>query len=328
MSSIRNFLRDSDAPASRPKRYHSGDWKELEEVSDPSTTEDETATYFREYASEHPFQIGFLLVVGVLLLVYLGFVFTSYGSRLLSNIYVQVGGLVTAVGALAYLGGRSTQRSDLAGMDWLVLLTSDGVNHYLGYYAEAETSGEPLFIPAKGFTMFGSRANPYTVADISPELARTFRNLSWDPETPAVIRLDPSLAQTHRTDWGFIVGQISSGLQLDPQGQESNLQTADPDLADEGALQDLTEELEQHQSQIGRLREEKNTLEKALDEARDRLQRSQEEAIDRFVERYRRIQRRRRVDEEDGDYLPPSEAAPGGVSQQQMDDIDEDLDDE
>lgn len=269
------------------QHYHSGEYRDLEEISDPHTWKDETVSTAGEWVSDHPILGALIAIVGLLVLAVLALILQNFGSAILQSFWFKLGVGLTATHATVYYVARTGQRKAFEDLDWLVLPTPDGVKRYLGHYRESNQGDHPLFVPVRGFSRLGSRAEPYEIGQLSKELKRSYRAMNRDATDTAVIRLHPSMSRVAQTDTGLTVAQLSGGLSLDPTGRESNLVATLPEIADEGALLDLKEELQserEHQQFLRkRLADVKEQRDEAMTEARDTLRESVEWFSDQYA---------------------------------------------
>lgn len=326
MTSLSEVRAEIGEQASRPRYVDDEDVEDLETISDPTSWRDETKQTLSQSASNHPLLFAFGMVLTAVVTLFFLWVLGRFGFNLIQNTLAQVVIGATFLASSAYLFGRRTQRSAFTELDWLVLVTSDGASQYLGHYVEDEY-GDPVFVPTRGFTKLGHQGNVYTVDQFAPDLARKLDSIHGrSGEEPAKIRLQPGLAQVDRTDFGVIVGQLAGGLELDPFGQSSNLQTTVPDQADESALTDLEEELHSARKEVQHREKRLTDMEIRLNKLRQDLREDREETIGEFVDRVTKISaafdRRRTQQTDDGEMVHRQ------PDQQRLEDIEEELSDE
>lgn len=297
MSRIRSLLGYED----RWRRYQSGEYTELEDIADPTTRKDETKTTWREWATKtktNTIFSAFLVLVGVGLIVYFSQVLIKLSTGLLSNPWFQ---RFAWTGFVAVIAGVFAIRKVLGIVkryDWLVLPKDNGgVKWYLGFHREGDDTQAPLFVPVKGFTLFGFRGRPYKIVEVSQELAQQYSSSGRDPEDPAVIRMQPEFASARKTWMGTVVTQPTSGLDLDESGNESCLKAEIPqNYASEQALielsstvDDLRLEIRDLEDKRDKLRSQRNDWKqdamKRREEIREELKEDTTEIAEPFMDR-------------------------------------------
>jgi len=263
----------------RWKRYHSGEYTSLEEIADPETWNDETRTTWRDWIGQSRGHLAFTVIMTMLAVLLVGYffqVFVRLSTGLLSNTIFQVAaGSATLVG-VTYAYATSAQRDRFEQLDWLVLAKDNGgAQLYPGYHREGTATDAPLFVPVKGFRWSGHKAEPYRVFEISGELAQKYEATNRDPGDVAVIRLEPDAARHTETEYGDIVTQATTALQLDQFGNESCLHAPVSDKqADTDAVQDL-------KLTLGDLRQERSQLKSDLTKAQRQKREAEAEASKR-----------------------------------------------
>lgn len=199
---------------SRTERYHHGEYRSLEDISDPHTWEDETETSWREYIAENKWFVLTSVILGVVGLVVALHLLAKYMPAVLGSTRVQLTTGALALFITGYLYGGKNQRERFLDYDWLVLVTSSGVTVYLGTYREANDGDYGLFTPVAGFSPFGHQSYTYSIGQVSLELAQLASAANWDPDDPAIIRVDPDIPVS-QTDYGTVIGALADGLDLD-----------------------------------------------------------------------------------------------------------------
>lgn len=266
----------------REKRYPDPDedYESPEDVEDPHTTRDSTKMTAGEFVTKNSVSILSFLFLGivtiVLTIVYAG----TYFATVLANPWVQRILAFAAILSLGYFFGRSTQRSALMNRDELVIYDPDSqeVIRFLGEFRDSENGAQMLFAPIKGYSLWGHSPEYYEIGDLSLELAAQDHR---DPSDEVVIGLHPRVCATAVTNTGRKTVQLSAGLEPDPFGREANVQATLPDIAGEGTVTELKDELESVEREVKKLRKENGMLRRqrkdAFEEARKPLSEARKE---------------------------------------------------
>ena len=263
MSTRHSRQNTSDSPRDR-KRFTTGNHPNIEDISDPHTTDDETHEPLRKRAWEYRWFLALGLPIGIAaVFILIGYTWHLI-PELITNRYVQLGGaFVATVAGSAYFADRR-RMSWFENTVWLVLRTPDGPVRYL-CHLRRNGDGTPHALPIKGYRWFGSVPEYYTIEEFGRELAETWANINRDPDDPAVIRLHPKLVSMAETDLGTVVEQPTGGLEVDPFARDSTLYATMPEFIEEDVAEDLRTELI-------RLREEREELESRLEDVQRRLE--------------------------------------------------------
>lgn len=242
------------------KRYHSSSDVNLpEDISDPHTWRDESTIKRREWLARNKRALLTFLALGLVALIVLLIWFGQLIPQIIFDERVQIlVGLLTLI-SITFLAGIRFHKSRATEFDWLILPYRDRVVRYLGYYSTSE-NGTPMFIPVKGFTLFGFRANPMTLGDMSTEMARQFAKSDRKADDPAKIRLHSKLVSTAETNFGTVVCQFTEALEPDEFGMETDIEAKPPTLAPEDTMLELKTELEEQTSQNAYLKDQVSML--------------------------------------------------------------------
>lgn len=311
------------------KRYHSGEYTNLEAIADPETWDDDTRTTWRDWIGQSRGNQALTAVVAALavaLTVYFSQLLIRVSTGLLSNrvFQVAVGSLTLVLGTYAY--ATKAQRKRFEKLDWLVLPKDDGgVTRYLGYYREGDATNAPLFVPVKGFRWNGHKAEPYRIYEISSELARRYKNTNRDPEDVAVIRLEPDMSRESKTDTGKVITQQTTELKLDEFGNESCLKApVSEKQADTDAVQDLKHTLDDLREELSNWKAKASKFERQRNEWRTDARERRQNIIDEFIEDTTDIAKVfQRTSRRSGNGTDADELAP--ATQTDMQQIDEEL---
>lgn len=250
------------------KRFTTGDHRDIEDVADPHTIEDETHEPVWTKAKRH----WKFLLLGVPIALAAVAILIGYTwhlvPELLGNRYVQIGaGLAAIIGTTAYYADQRRE-SVFMQYEWLVLRTKNGPKRYLGHL-RTDAGGTPLFEPVKGLRLFGAVGEPYTVEEFGRELGETWAGLNRDPDDPALIRLHPAFVSIAETDLGTVVEQPTTEIDVDPFGRNSTLYAPMPNLVRDDVAENLKTELVRTREERDELEDRLQDMERRLDAAKD-----------------------------------------------------------
>lgn len=228
-----------------------------------------------------------LFAIGGMLVVYGGRYAVDLISSPVTRAILSYGGL----GVVAFVSGAKWQRGKIQGYDWLILQLDDGVLPMLGEFRPAKTKdGDNVFIPFEGFDWLGFRSRQLTLGELGDEITRAHAKRGREPDSPARIRVDDAITEVSSTAYGTVVGCLTGGLEIDTFGQESDVYTTPPNTVDESRLQSLKERLEQYvETVVPNLKNENAALEQQVANYRSRLQETDDDAVEKFVERHSRL---------------------------------------
>lgn len=291
------------------RRYNSvEDVRDLEEISDPSRTDDETNTTWREWVGEN----AWLVLAGTALAIATVALLAVYAAQLLpaivSNPFVQVGALCVAVAYVGFRSGQSNYADSITSVDRLELSMEDEHLELPGVYVDGAGDAN-FFVPIKGFRGRSYRAKPYTHADLGMGLTDQQQKTNVDPDDPVTIRLHPQFqSPPKQTDWGTVVGQRTDGLEVDESGTQSTLYASMPTFGS-SQVAELERELQQQHDEVEFQRNRAERLRRRLDTLLQLIDEDHELAMDRFLNSYERIESAREGDrrterDRDGDDRP------------------------
>ncbi|MCL9818335.1 hypothetical protein [Natronocalculus amylovorans] len=241
--------------ATNPNRYRNEDETDLDEYVSPNEWRDTAKPGWgdRIKSRRHTILsfgfIGFLvvLIIGVHSQRYLP---ELYGNPILSEAIKWLIAIPTT-----WVLATKWQRGRIARLDQLHLKIGEGVKSYYGVL-ESDSDGNYLFVPLKGFDWFGLRGRRLTLGDLSDDMAEDFAKQGRQPDDPAKIRLEDSMYAVKETALGDVAVSLTSGLQIDGYGRESDLYTSPPDIADEESYKQLAVTLEKVVDEVQHLRDE------------------------------------------------------------------------
>jgi len=145
--------------------------RDLEDISDPETTSDESSTSLREWAAMHPgwavlLTLGSLILAGLLI---------RWGARFaigaLRSPWTYAALLALAVLGYVYRTGWRRRDSQVTDYDELHLKTGRTTRSYKGRYVEL-TGKADAFVPIKGWSGIFSSPTPYRNGEIAAGLGR------------------------------------------------------------------------------------------------------------------------------------------------------------
>ncbi len=263
--------------------------RELQEISDPETTQDESSTGLREWADRHPAAaiFGFIVVVfgGLLLLRYTA----RFATALVTNpwTYATVTGIVFV--GIVFRTGWRRRDTQVTNYEELQLKIDGDATAYKGTYIDLP--GEALaFIPIKGWSGLLKSPRPYSNAEIAAGMNQSFKPHRINDDEPAVIRLEPgghgSLLGETDTEWGGKrLVQETGGLKPDPHGNYTSLYCTLPDFDDQRANA-LAEQLQQLKKDFSNAQAEIDDLERRFRNERDRMSNPVDEEVERRISQF------------------------------------------
>lgn len=260
------------------------DVKDLEEVSDPTTLEDETATSWREWAGENRLLVIAGSLLGLFTLGFLFMQFQRFAPMLYENIWVRRGAVAALIAGWAYRKGRYRARAEVEERHRLTLNIGDRVVPVLGRHVQ--TSGEAdLFIPIKGFRRKGHKPVPYKVDDLGPAMADLYSKRGVSGDDAAIIRLHPEFTRVEQTDFGTVVSVDTNSLEADDQGRVSTIKTTIPDHNDERMTQ-MAQQLEELSEQLQHEKMMKEKFRTQRDDALSLADEPVDDRVDAFLQKH------------------------------------------
>lgn len=267
--------------------------RDLEEISDPHTLEDETQRSISEWISDHKIQavaLGLLAVVAVGLFVSFAW---HYIPIIVGNTWVQLAALLTGVFIVGRKNGWSANQSRVEDIDELELQNLHDETQTSVKGVVLDGGRIPRFVPIKGYRKPGMRPEPYKALELDPSVADRV-NGSVDPDLPAIIRLHPEWTTSTETDTGTKVVQQTKGLEADPTtgGKEAGmavLRAAPPDFAPEEKVRRINEKMLQTAKEKKKLKQRTQQQEQTIDRLRDELNRPVDERADEYLSKIERL---------------------------------------
>jgi hypothetical protein len=267
--------------------------RDLEEISDPHSLEDDTQRSVSEWISDHKIQtVAFTLLGVVAVGLVLNFAW-RYIPLVVGNKWVQLGALLTGVFIAGRKNGWSSNQSRVEDIDELELqnLHDDTQLSLKGVVLDG--GAVPRFIPIKGYRKPGMRPAPYKAVELDPSVTDRV-NGSVDPDLPAIIRMHPEWTTITETDTGTKAVQQTKGLDADPTtgGKEAGmavLRASAPDFAPEEKVRRINQRMRETAAEKKRLKQQTQQQEQTIDRLRDELMRPVDERVDENLEKLERI---------------------------------------
>jgi len=267
-----------------PRRYRSeGEEVDLDETADPSTWRDETKPTWSERLASRKRQFIAFSFVGLVTLGLIGAYSRTYLPALYGNELLKEALKWAIAVPVLFFSGAKWQRGKLQRIDRLDLQIEDQVTSYWGTYA-VDSQGNALFTPVKGFDWFGLRARKLTLGDLADDFARSFAKQGRSASDPAKIRVEDGLYGTAETATGRVISVVTSGLEVDGFGRESDLYTQPPDLADREKYRRLSRSMEKVHERNSELQDRIETLEEDRDKWKDEAKKDRKEIIDELTD--------------------------------------------
>lgn len=313
--------------------------RDLEDISDPETTDDESSTSLREWAKLHP---GWAILATIVVVVVVGLVL-RWSAQLAVGIITSPWTYVVIAAALVlgwtFRKGWRWRDQQVTDYDELHLKTGDGTRSYKGRYIELVGKTD-AFVPIKGWSGLWSSPRPYQNAEIAAGMNESFDPWEVEGEEAAVIRLEPgehgTLTGISDTEWGGKkVVQETSSIEPDPNGNYTSLKCTLPEFDDQ-RVDGLREQVEQLRDDLGDAREEIDALRRRNRNLTDRMHDPIDEQMDSRIDQYERLAHvadgRRRPRTEDGTLVEPREdwRGPGTMSanEKELKEVEEEVSDD
>lgn len=266
------------------KTYHSGEWAHPEDVSDPTTFEDEAHESRLDRLGRNTGLVIGLAILGLLATVWFFQVSRNMAFSVVTNRYVHLGVAGTIVFVAGHQFGYSRIRGLFDRLDWLVLASTTHISLYVGEYSPGGENTPPGFQIQRGFTWAGFDSRALTIGDVSAELARMRQKANKSPEDAAEVRLHRNLANSKDTFFGTVIFQLSEGVNLDPGSRRFSLHATTPAMADEDALEAVRDELETERDKSTYYQKRLNEVETDRDELMEAAQERREDILSEFAD--------------------------------------------
>lgn len=275
------------------KRFTTGEYTDLEDISDPHTTRDETRDPIRKKIRRN----WWMLFLGIpLAIISFAIVFTysrHLYPELVGNRYVQVGVVgITWTAIVAVMADRRRQALFLD-YDWLVLYTPTGPVRFLGYLRDGEGDAS-VFEPVKGFSFFGERGEYYHADEVSTELVETYSKVEFDEDDSARIRLHPEFVQIAHTDLGTLVTQVTAGLEVDQEAKTVTHVATEPNLVEQDVAENLKQMIVEERQERQEMYDQLQKMKRRLEHAKEIGAKAPEEYMQEFLQHYQLIEMSRR----------------------------------
>lgn len=225
---------------------------------------------------------------GLLSVAILGILFAwarNLAVDIITNPLLQGLAVVGAIILVSFVYGAKHQRKIVTDTDQLVLQMPEGTTRFFGTY-ETAGDGTKVFLPYRGFDWLGFKKRPLTLRELGESITRTFAKRQRNPDDPVRVRVDDAVVQSESTAQGEVVSVNTDGLEIDQFGQYSDVYATPPSQVSEQNYRQLHRKLEIYTEQIvPKYKEKLVGLRQENDDLRERITRTDEEAVDTFIER-------------------------------------------
>lgn len=242
----------------RRRRYvNVDDIADLEEISNPEETTDDTRTTLTQFAANNAqlaLGLGVVLLFGFIAALYF---FGRFIPRLLGNIYVQA-----TVAGLLILGtglkiGRSKERELISEIAEVTLRYNDTQQTFKGTILRMPGKDRgALFVPFKGVRLGGTKWEPYRIRELGAPISERHQ-YRVDRSNAVRIHLHPKTTTASDTSWGERITCHTGELEPADGIDGATLRTTLPEY-DDNDLDEMATELEQSELEKRELREERN----------------------------------------------------------------------
>ena len=264
------------------QRYLSGATNSIDEIADPDSLEDSTASTIRDYVVNNKLWvlIGGAFVVVTVVLAFRWIAITA--GNLLSNPLAQAALAILITAGVAYYAGRRHQLAVFTEVDEFVADGPNGPKRFFGEYVTDHDGKNQRFEPYKGFSRLGNPTSKLTVGELSPEWARKAENKDHETDAPASISLHAEFADVTVNDFGTLVSQPIEKIEPLEHGGKSVLGAEIPDMAPDGKIPKLKRQLEEAREAKSDREELIQTLREQRDAAQEEARKRREEYISEF----------------------------------------------
>jgi hypothetical protein len=267
--------------------------RELQEISDPHTLEDDTQRSVSEWLADNKIKtVAFTLlgVIGIGLILNFAW---RYIPLVVGNQWVQLGALLTGVFIVGRKNGWTANQSRVEEIDELELQNLHDETQQSLKGVVLDGGETPMFIPIKGYRKPGMRPTPYKAVELDPSVTDRV-NGSVDPDLPAIVRLHPEWTTMSETETGTKAVQQTKGLDADSTtgGKEAGmavLRAAPPDFAPEEKVRKINEKMQRVATQKKKYKNRIQHLEETIDNLREKANEPVDERADEYLERLERL---------------------------------------
>lgn len=268
----------------RPKQYVDEDDAETPaEIQDPHTWRDEASPSFRDKLAAKKYQtlsksFVLLTLTGILIGGLRRFFPEIYHSEMARTAAAVVAIVVgTALLTIKWMLNR------LENFDWLVLNLPSGIEVYLGEF-DSTTEGNPQFLPIRGFTLWGSKANNYELGELSDDFARAFSKQDRSADDPLRMGLPPEIGDKARKTWfGTVISVVSDGVEPDGASREIDVRVWPSSRDHSDTIQGLMGLVRQKDTRIEDLQDDLADMRESRNKYRREAKKTRSEVRQEFI---------------------------------------------
>lgn len=199
----------------------------------------------------------------------------------LTSLWTWTPVIVVSIVVGLYLAGRRSLMVSLRDYTWVFAYLEEGAAVLV---CKKSPNGDTYEI-VRGWTMFGYRASPLKVKDLSYKLGRK-QGSSLSPDDPATLRIKPAYKREHKgTMFGDVVITRGRKLTVDQDGS-ALLTITRPRHVDKTTFDKLHQS---HQATLDALKAKKKriqSMQNDLEQFQREATKTRKEHVDEFVERY------------------------------------------
>lgn len=272
--------------SSRNRRYiNPDDLRDLEEIADADTLEDETQTSWREWLGNNTTLVIAMSFLGIALLAFLAWQASRFIPAIVSNPYVQAIAAATVLLGAGFRFG-SKRKGAKIGRQWRLNIrkNDDESVTRLGTYVDGHGGG--YFVPIKGFRRGEPR--PFTVGELEASFGESLAKPGMSKSDPAIILLHPKYTNVRRTEHGNYVDVRTDSLQPAQDSPVAALKTTVPEY-DEADINELAREAEKNAKRAKRAEDENETLRDAYQELLGLFNEPVDERVDELLTQHKEL---------------------------------------
>lgn len=267
------------------KRYQNSDRGQTpEEIDDPTTQRDGTTPTLWQTAKQNYLYFLTLLLAGIAAVI----VAAAFGVRLVPELLANrllLGGVALSIVLVGvYVVATKAAYGRVISTDWFVGITGTSIHFYMGEYVVGGPDETARFHPYKGFSLFGHKREPYTVAEISPDAAHTWKHPEIDGDDPASMNIDEAPGGVLQTEYGTIVGRWMGGIEPQPKG-DAQLRVTPPEKVDPEQFNMLSSQLKKKARRARFLTEELDARDEYIENELDSLKQPVDKQVDKELTR-------------------------------------------
>lgn len=287
------------------------------DVDDPTTFENGATPSLKEriQASYVTILTNSLLIIGVG--VFTIYMTLRYAPGIVESPVVRRGVPIAAIALVLVLIGAKWMHGVVQRYDWLVLRYPKTVVLYLGDFQTTD-DGARVFLPVRGFSLLGTKADHFTLDDVSDSFVQSAPKRDRDPDEPVRIALpqDDKAAPVADTWFGRVGHVVTDGLEPNAAHPHIDYYVTNSANDHETVVDELLDQLEKKTRRIETLEQDLEFEREQKEQYRELAEQTYEEARDEMKDDVVDIMTAQRnpstLRDDDGSASGPSQNGSGG----------------